>query len=239
MFLTAQMFFCHSVFSQTEANKFHAVILSENKVTLSSLMSGTISNVYVKEGQYFKKSDPLIKFDCETREANLLKANAKLKLALSSMKAKKRLHRLGSASDMEVEESIAEKDKSLAEKIIAERNVKDCTLMAPFNGQVISLLIHQHETVKLHQPLLTIYDNQNLVVKIVIPSVWFQKIKMGDTFKLGISDYKKMYKGKIIRIIKHIDSVSQSFNAIGEVIEKDSDLQAGMSGTVSFPGLNP
>lgn len=214
--------------------KIYAVITSETKATLASPMAGYIENLYIKEGSKFKKGDILLQYDCKIEEAELQKADAEITLAKVNKDSYARLSKLGSASKMNVAEAQAQYGKAIAEQKIASKKVSDCQIKAPFNGQVTSLLVHQHETMQLHQELFSILSNDALVVRVLVPSNWMAWLKVGTAFKLQVRETHKTYSAVVERIVNQVDAVSRSVKIIGRLEGKYPDLKSGMSGSAIF-----
>lgn len=214
--------------------KVHAVLVTETQAAISSPMAGLIEKLNIKEGSFFKKGDLLLQFDCEIRDAELKKAQAQVKLAEINYDSYKRLEKLNSASKVKVAESEAQYKEAMAEQQIAQHNADNCQIIAPFNGQVTDIFIHQHETVQLHQKLFDVLNNDDLLVKVIVPSAWLTWIKKGTAFSLHVKENNKTYTGQIVRIVTRIDAVSRSVKLIGEVDGAHTELQSGMSGEATF-----
>ena len=222
---------------QPPNRKIHAVITSETTATISSPMAGYITELHVKDGGYFKKDDLLVSFDCRIFNAELKKSQAEVKMARINKQSYQRLSKLGSASDMQVVESVAKYDSAIADEKIAEKHVSDCHIRAPFDGQVTELFIHQHETIQLHEKMINVLSNSAVEVRILVPSHWLAWIKIGTPFKLYINETNKSYPAKVKRIIHHVDAVSRSVKLIGEIDGQFKDLKSGMSGDAVFLGI--
>lgn len=230
--------FVYAQVSDNDVNKYTVpvVLTTENKASISTEISGTIEDILVKEGDFFKKNDDLIKFNCTLFNAKLVAAQSELSLAKTKYESVKRLSELDGASTMEVQGSEADYQKAKSELEIAKHNVSQCVLKAPFTGQLVELFVNEFETVKVGTKLYDIVDNQNLEVSIIVPSEWLQWIKKGDSFGLVIQENQQTYNGQIDRVIYSVDSVSQSARLIGKIQGSQEGLFIGASGIATFEG---
>lgn len=216
--------------------QIHAIISSETSATISSPMAGLVDNLFIKEGSTFKKDSVLLQFDCRTQLANLQKAQADLNFAQINRDSYTKLSNLGAASAMKVAESKANFEKSQADLKIAQKEVSDCEIKAPYDGQVTELYVHQNESVQLYQKLFDIFDNKALVAEVLVPSDWLAWLKQGSTFQLAVDETNKTYTVTVNRIIQEVDAVSRSVKVIGIFSNIPDDVQAGMSGDATFQG---
>lgn len=221
-----------SLSAYAESDRLQAVIVTLDKATLSSQMTGEISKIAVREGDFVKSGTLLIAFDCRNAKAMLDKAKAKLDLAATNFDAQTRLNKLDSASHVELAEAKSNYETAKADKSIAEVTVDHCTVTAPFDAQVIDILVRQHETIKQHQDIIKLLDNSNLYVEIIMPSKEMKWLKKGQEFKLEIGETGKVYPVVVERIVDDIDAVSRSHKVIARFQSKNPELKAGMSGEV-------
>ncbi len=218
-------------------NKIHAVITSESTAMISSPMDGYIKKLKIKDGSQFKKNQLLVEFDCRVQQAEQKKALSEVSLSKLNLRSQTRLHQLGSASKLNIAEAKAQHQKAMAELEITNKKVDDCSIEAPFDGQIIELFVHQHETISLNQKVFKILSNQDLSVKVLIPSSWLGQVSVGTEFKLYIKENNKTYAATIVRISNHVDAISQSVKAIAKVKDHSLSLKSGMSGDAIFPGI--
>ena len=212
------------------------VLTTNNMASISSEISGNVTQIFVREGDYFKKDDVILKFDCTLLDASLKKAESELKFAKNKNDTITRLNKLDGISNMELITSQSELAKAEAEFEIAKYNASQCILKAPFTGQLVALYIKDHETVKAGSKLYDIVDNKNFEIAIIVPSDWLIWLQKGDAFSLDIRETKKTYKGVVSSIIYSVDAVSQSVKLIGKVIDDTEGLFIGASGTAKFEG---
>jgi len=197
-------------------------------------MAGRITAIDIREGEEFRKDQPLVKFDCEIQRSYLRKAQAKLNAAKKTHESNLQLQSYQSIGGLEVDLSAAEVQTALADTAIIRAELKRCQIDAPFSGRVIEILAHPHESVSEHQPLLAILNDKELELQLYIPSWWLSWLKTGDDFTIRIDETGKSYPAKVTRLGARVDPASQSLAITARIDGIYPELLAGMSGVARF-----
>lgn len=211
-----------------------ALLVPAIESTLSSRMAGRITKISVREGERFKKGERLISFDCEIQGNYLKKSQAKLFAAEKTHQSNLLLKDYQSIGELEIELSAAEVKSAKADVAIIKSKLKRCRINAPFDGRVIELMAHAHESVAEHQPLISILDDRNLEVQLYIPSWWLSWLEAGKKFSIRIDETGKSYSASVIRLGARVDAASQSIEITAAITGKNPELLAGMSGVAFF-----
>jgi membrane fusion protein (multidrug efflux system) len=211
-----------------------ALLVPAIESTLSSRMAGRITKISVREGEGFKKGARLISFDCEIQGNYLKKSQAKLLAAEKTHQSNLLLKDYQSIGDLEIELSAAEVKTTKADVAIIKSKLKYCQINAPFDGRVIELMAHAHESVAEHQPLISILDDRKLEVQLYIPSWWLSWLEAGNKFSIRIDETGKTYPASVIRLGARVDAASQSIGITAAITGKNQGLLAGMSGVAFF-----
>lgn len=221
--------------SQNESTPpVRALLVPVVETTLSSRMAGRITAINVREGDKFKKDQPLVKFDCEIQRSHLRKAQAKLNAAKKTHESNLQLQSYQSIGGLEVELSAADVQTASADVAIIRAELKRCQIDAPFSGRVIEMLAHPHESVSEHQPLLAILNDKELELQLYIPSWWLSWLQTGDNFTIRIDETGKSYPAKVTRLGARVDPASQSLAIAARIDGNHTELLAGMSGVARF-----
>jgi multidrug efflux system membrane fusion protein len=154
-----------------------AVIHWSRSVELGTLVSGVVSDVYVKPGQAVSKGDRLISLDDRGFSSQLSKHEAAYRLAQAALAEARRederaieLYDRTVLSDFERNQAQlallsarAAAEAAHADMIEARLNLERSEILAPFDGVVLSVNAAPGQTVVSEwqsQPLVTIADNR-------------------------------------------------------------------------------
>ncbi|MGI9275380.1 MAG: efflux RND transporter periplasmic adaptor subunit [Endozoicomonas sp.] len=211
-----------------------ALLEPRREAVISSELSASIEKVTVADGQRFKAGEPLVRFICTPYEAGLEEARASLESAEILYKSKKRLNGLNSAGDVEVDLAAADV-RRLKAKVKSSRFLVDrCTINAPFNGRVVEVFSNDFENIETGTQLLSVLDDSQLEVSLVIPSNWLVWLKEGHTFNLKVDETGTSYQGVVTQLGSRVDPVSQSIKITGNLLQVPEQILSGMSGTAQF-----
>ncbi len=212
--------------------EIRAQLSAVRQTILSSEIPGVITAIHVREADRYVAGQVLVELDCDMQQAQLERAVAEQSSADSLLKANNRLNELNSIGRLEVELAESAKMRADADVRIQEVLLKKCRIIAPFSGVVAAVLINLREYVQPGQPMIDVFDDSELELEFIVPSVWLMNLKNGSQFEVRIDETAKRYHARFKRIGVRADAVSQTISVAAEIIDADPDLVAGMSGTV-------
>lgn len=216
-----------------------AIIKSDDAVLMSSQKDGKLIKRFVKEGEAFKKGDPLAEFECDVDVAEWQKSTAQLAYAEQKHRSELELNRLNSNSELDLALSKAELQAAKSEKKIRAREVRNCTLKAPYAGQLIQWHVHTHQTVQKSSDLVSIVNNDQLSIEFILPSEQLDQVSVGTAMQVYISERGREYPAKVERVVPQVDSVSRTVRVIGKFLEPSAgELWSGMSGEARLQSTN-
>lgn len=210
-----------------------ALLIADNKLKITSLVSAKVQSLAFKDGQEFKKDDILVTFDCKDMELDLDIQKEILKDREESLKNLNKLKELKSTSAYSLVKAASElaQTKKLIEKY--ENELKNCIIKADYSGKVIINRITEKEFLQAGQEIMTVNNSEQLLVKAYVPVVWLEWLKIGSSFELCF-DKDNCYKGIVNRMGAEVDAISQTLDIFGKLTASDSKLIAGLSGQVTF-----
>jgi multidrug efflux pump subunit AcrA (membrane-fusion protein) len=146
------------------------------------------------------------------------------------------LDKKGAVGRLDVEISRARTDKAAADVAALEARIKQCTIVAPYDGRVSELLVNAHETPTPGKPLISLVDETTFEIDLIVPSHWLRKLAMGANFSFSVDELGTTHTAKLVRIGAAVDAVSQSVKVIGRFDVKPERVLSGMSGNAVFEG---
>ena len=218
------------------APEIRAQLTPREYTTLSSEVAARIDRIATRVGERFKKGDVLVQFDCAIPRAQLAHAAAVVEQSEKTVEVNRRLFKLKSIGQLELEISQAELAKTKADLAAADAVVSKCTIAAPFDGVTVDQKAREFQYTTPGQPLLDVLNDRALEVEMIVPSRWLSWLKPGADFKVQIEENGKTYPARVSRLGGRVDPVSQSIKVIGEITEGVPELMPGMSGQVM---MNP
>lgn len=210
------------------------IIRGVSEVTLAADIVARVAQAPLRDGDRFRKSDVLVRFDCLAMEAERDAAEAAYRGHKNNYESNAKLKRLGAGSEYAIVSAKADMEKAEAEvrKLVAR--LRACIILAPFDGRVIERLVNAHETPGANQPLMRIVDDSDLDIQLVVPSRWLAWLKPQTSFAFLADETGKTYSANIQAIGAVVDPVSQTVRLRGAFASRPQDILVGMSGTATI-----
>lgn len=221
------------------ADNVRGLIKPVEKAVISSEITGKIKKIPFKSGEAFKKGDLLVSFDCSLYRADLASADAAYKSKQKVYENNKQLLALNAISDIEVDISKSEVDMARSDRTIRTIKVNQCKIKAPYSGRVIEVAVNEHETVPVDKEILSILNDGDLEIELIVPSNWLNWLTVGEPFSFQIDETGKTLNAKVSKIGAVVDPVSQTIKLTGKFDDNPlNGVLSGMSGTAFFEQKN-
>jgi RND family efflux transporter MFP subunit len=220
--------------SAAELSTIRGVVKATAQATLASQVQGRISRLPFKEGQRFKKGALLVALDCSKYEAELASAQAEHRGKKKTYENNLRLSEHHAVGQLELEVSQTEVDKAIAAVKAAQVNVNGCTVLAPFPGRVVKTIVNEHENVFPNDQLISLLDDSQLEIELILPSKALAWVKVGTPFDYAVDETGLRYLAVVQDIGANVDPASQTVKVKGQFRDKPEKILAGMSGTAAF-----
>lgn len=210
------------------------LLMPEHETTLVAQAVGRIARLGGGLGEPFRAGATLVAFDCAEQEARLKIGRAELDSARRNLEAKERLEALKAAGEIEVQIARAAVDRAAAQVELANVQIAQCRIRAPFPGRIAKLHVREHQGVNVGQPLMDIVGTGPLKLRLNVPSRWLAWLAVGHEFEVVIDETGNRYPAAVSALNARVDAVSQSIEIEARIVGKHPELLPGMSGTASF-----
>lgn len=210
------------------------VVKAPQEAQLSSQMPGKLLRLPVAEGAAFRRGDRLAEFDCEERRAQLEKTRAALVRAEKSEASQKQLRELKAISDLDHEIALADLREAQADVAMAQAQVNQCVINAPYAGRVVRNLANPHEHMAAGTPLIQIVESGTLKLEMLVPSQWLRWLKPGAGFSVVVEELNLRSSARVKGLGARVDAASQTIDMRAEFTAPVPGVLPGMSGIADF-----
>lgn len=205
----------------------------DSSTPVSFIGMGTVTKVYVEEGQYVAKGQLIAEMDPTQCENTLQAAKATLDQALDAQKRMQVLHESQSISDIDwvnVQTKVRTAQSSLD---IAKKALADCRLTAPCSGIVGKKQMENGMTALPSQPVCTILDITRVKVKVSVPEKEIAFFNPKQSLGKSVKVTAEALGGKIFRSSQFVRSVQ------GDALTHTYDVRFSVSnpGGELLPGM--
>lgn len=231
------------------AERFSGNVRSENQVMLYPEISGVVQEVFVRNGDFVEKGQPLLQLNTSILEKELQQAEAQLRINNAQLRQAKaqlgevqneyrRVQQLAEkdlSSPVEVEQAeaqllSAEADVELAEAQadqaqsqveVGQEELEKATIKAPISGTLGQRNAEVGMQVSSSTQLFLIGDLSRLKVEIVLTENMLNRIKVGQTAKIFVEDSS----GEEIAIDAKLSRISPFLSEITRSTEAEIDVE--------------
>lgn len=216
--------------SRLSVSKRYSGTVEESAGTpLSFSVPGTVNSVYFKTGDYVTKGQIIASIDTTSIKSSYNAAKAALDQAQDAYNRLKLLHDEKSLADIKWVDIQSKLQQAKAMERLAEKNLKDCYLRAPFSGVIAEKNIEVGQNVVPGIPVAKVVSMQQVKVSVSVPECDISDIKIGDKAILFVSAVGDSFlEGSVAEKAIVANPLSRSYEVKVTVDNKNNLLLPGM-----------
>jgi len=211
---------------------YSATVEPEQVATIGFSVPGTVTGVFVKEGQKVQVGQQLAQLDNQEFSNAYQIATASYDQVVDLYNRFTKLYEKGSLPERDYLDIKTKLAQAKASKNISAKQLNDANLKASFSGVVTMKSVEKGMVIAPGQPLLTVANLNEVFAKINVPESEINQFKKGQQAKLYIASLQKEFEGIIDLVNPQADPLTRAYMV--KVRIKNSDLQilGGMLGDV-------
>ena len=187
------------------------------KTSHSSLVispaSGTLTDIYVREGQRIRKGQVVAKIESQQIQSAYDAAAATLRQAEDGMARLKMVYETGSVSEVQMVEMETKLSQAKSMEMSAKNALDNCTIKSPMDGIVQDVYpVGIGIEVTIAERIASIIDIDNPEIHFPLPENEYHTIKIGDSVRVEIPALNITAKGYISVKGLVASSVSHSYD---------------------------
>lgn len=216
-------------------NKTYVGTVEENSSTPVSFTGiGTVTRVYVDEGQRVSKGQLIAELDKTQANNMLATATAQMSQATDALERMKQLHEAGSLPDIKWIEIQTQVSQAKSQLDMARKNLEDCKLYAPVSGVVGSKVFESGMTAVTSEPVVTILDISSVKVRVAIPEREIAAITPRTRSTIAVEAIGRSYEGGRIEKGVVADAVTHTYDIKIALPNREGLLLPGMIANVQL-----
>ncbi len=222
----------------SDGQEFSGTVESADASTVSFSVPGTISKIFVEEGQKVSKGQMLAQIKSESLVNSRNIAQAELEEARDAYQRLKKLHDANALPDIKWVEIQAKLKQAENAAALADRAVADASIYSPLNGYVAEKFANEGQTVVPAEPIMKVVNLNRLQVVISVPENEISHFGPETTAKVtfDVAD-KTVVAGKIGLKGVEANPLTRSYSVKFDIANPEGKIMPGMIGSVSVEGL--
>ncbi len=217
---------------------FKGQVIPAEQTPIAFRVAGEIKEVLVKAGDVVKEGQLLAKLEDNKVKQVINDTKAQYALANKQYRRGKELNRRSMISKAELDELFANKELALVKYRAAKNQLTYTSLTAPFNGKVLNVYKKQFERAAAGEPILDLYQNDKVYVRIELsdnvlamikPDADYSKYQPVTTFAGVPGSYSMSY-------LKHTNepnAQTQTYEMYLTMPQPKTEILPGTSATVN------
>ena len=218
---------------------YSGTVVSDGESLMSFSLPGTVTHIYVKEGQKVAKGQVLARIKSESLNDQRNIAVAELEQVRDLYNRLKKLHDQNALPDVkwvEVQAKLKQAENAVS---LADRAVGDASITSPISGYVAEKLADEGQSVLPSQPVLRIVNVNDLQVAISVPEEEINRfgkdVSASVTFD-ALAGMQVTGTNATKEVVA--DPLTRSYKVKFSIPNAEGKILPGMIGNVTVTGLD-
>jgi RND family efflux transporter MFP subunit len=201
---------------------------ADQSVELYPENSGSITNIYVKEGQKVYKGQTLIQIDNSVLKSSIVELETQFELAKTTFERQKRLWDQNIGSEIQFLQSKAKKEglENRIESLKAQ--AKKLKISAPFSGTVDEVFSKIGGLANPMAPAIRLVNLKQVHVESEVTETYLKHIQKGTEVELFFPTIGKNISTKVSQVGNYINPNNRSFKIRINVDNPKNELKANL-----------
>lgn len=229
-----------TTFITEESNFMHYLELQGNVVTKQNIIlypeyAGTLTSMYVREGQNVVKGQKLARIDDGGLSQKIAQMKVKVSLAETTYARQKRLwaQKIGSEIQFLQAEATYKSQKNVLKQIQVQ--LDKTIVRAPFNGIIDDVYAEQGSVVAPGQTqLLRIVNLKNMYIEAEVPESHLLNVTKGKVVAAHFPILGKTVHTKVRQVGNYIDPSNRSFKIQVAINNKDGQIKPNLTSKIKI-----
>jgi RND family efflux transporter MFP subunit len=207
-----------------------ATVESENNLVISAKAAGTITQLFVNEGDQVSKGQTIAQIDNSIMARNIESMKSQLELATSVYERQKNLWNQKIGTEVQYLQTKTAKE-SLEKQIASAQEQNDLSkIKSTINGTIDALMIKQGENVAPGMPAARVVNTSDLKLTAKISEAYATRVKKGNKVLVNVSELNRDIPAIVTFAGRTIDPLSRTFD-VEVKLPSEADLRPNMTAT--------
>jgi RND family efflux transporter MFP subunit len=201
--------------------ELQGVVKSDKNIEIRPEIGGTITRIFVKEGQRVRNGQVLIQLDDSNIEDNIAKINTQLTLAKTTFERQKRLWNQKIGSEMQFLQAKTQYESLQKNMNALMTQSGKMKIKAPFSGIIDEIFPRKGELASPQLSVIRLVNLEQVYVEADVTETYLPYIKTGNEVLIKFPSINTEVKSKISQIGNVINPNNRSFKTKIHIKNKD------------------
>ncbi len=212
--------------------ELQASVESDEIAVVTVEIPGRVTSVLVKDGQYVKKGQTVVRIDLESVNVQKAELNTNLELAKDILARQERLRAQNIGTEvqlLEAKNAVDRLNKALEQ---LDLNLAKSAIKAPISGTVEQKMVNAGEYAAPGMPLMQILDAATVKVVADVPESYLRSVKKGQKVRVEFPNIDMIREARVTDIGRTIDAANRTFRVELALSNRDRMLKPNMLASV-------
>lgn len=200
---------------------------------LQPQISGMITGLYFKEGDFVHKGALLVKINDANLQAQLQKQQASLDVAQSNLTRIEKLYKLSAVSEDDYNNAVLSVKSAVADIEYTKAEIDNSQIRAPFDGVIGVRKVSPGAFVAPTTIIATLYESNPIKIEFDLPEKFASQVKVGTPISFSIQGNSKVYSGKVYVVNPGINQDTRTLT-VRALSTNDGSLRPGSFANISI-----
>lgn len=209
-------------------------VKADKSVELHPEMGGTITRIFVKEGQRVSKGQTLAQMDASVITNNIAQLKTQVDLAKTTFERQERLWNQKIGSEIQYLQAKAQKEglENNLKALYSQAN--KMKIKAPFSGTIDEIFAKIGQLASPQIPFLRVVNLSKVYLETEITESFLKDIKKGTEVDINFISLNKNMTSKISQVGNFINPNNRSFKARININNKEGDIKANLLANIKI-----
>jgi len=204
-------------------------VVPNEMIEVRTEIDGVVRDIRFQEGERVGKGDLLVALDDTKAVAQLNEAEARLKLAQTSLARVVQLYQDRLIAQAEYDAATSEAAEKSAVVEVKRRELRDTRVIAPFAGITGARLISPGQVITKSTRLTWLVDLDTVKIEVEVPERYLGQMQVGQPVEFRVAAFPKdTFQGEIYFISPQLDIALRTALVKARIPNPDGKLRGGM-----------
>lgn len=214
------------------SSRYVGTVEAAHETPLSMQIAGRVTAVQVKNGERVNKGQTLLVIDDTQVRNALVSSEAALRHAQDGFDRVKQVHAKGVVSDQKMVEIESQLAQAKAMYAAAQRQLEECSLMAPCDGVVQGLEVQPGQTIVPGVRLCSLMDVTGFSIRFAVPEAEIKDLACNGEMYCAAVDATLPIR--VVEKSMKASQITHTYDVIANIDGGSDSLMDGMVGVVTI-----
>ncbi|MDO8968425.1 efflux RND transporter periplasmic adaptor subunit [Algoriphagus sp.] len=209
-------------------------ILPNESVNLRSEISGLVTRIAFREGQYVAKGTPLLYLNDDELQAQFQRLQYTQKLFETQENRQKQLLAREAISQEEYDIALNQFNTALSDIKLVEAQLSKTVVRAPFNGYLGLRLVSEGSVISTNDVIVSVVNIDPIKIEFSIPERYANQVTVGSPVYFSNEGSTQEVEGRVYAFEPQVDLATRTLKLRAQSPNKDRRFLPGMFVKIRF-----